>query len=464
MPKERLCLSEHSPCAISSMNAKDKSNSTNLLAIRKGKDTDDSSGRGSHCSSEKDSGYSDGSDWQQTDVEDQRINRSQPRSSDSTKPSQQGQNQKLDRGNSGITTFTSTGQEVSPIYIVKQADMIQKRGHLLWRNGSTETSRSDAPRMILLHQPSLLPATMQLHKPLSHYSAAGKKINGTYLPILNSYPRIAPHPSKKLPDKSPLIEESQSLSKTVCSKHKTDGMPVTGSLPDLQLFKQPKLEVSAFGQSCSSLTRDSQPSSSSTASSSSCGSHFLSRLHSSSSFQAIKRLHKTGTTSTRHRRFLNTVEILRQSGLLDITLRTKELLRQSNATEQDISQLRQHTELLCQVAGSHSLNGITGLEHLYKAMAESNNYPNLKLQQNLQILTHSDAGTQSESFSTAVPNRALNAKNSDVSPAHLFTRKPNLNENCPVPQHSHSQQGGEFGASDKFPENVPFMPPDSSTD
>lgn len=459
MPKERPCLSEHSPCSTSSMmNAKDKGNSTNLLPLRDGKDTDDSSGRGSHCSSEKDSGYSDGSDWQQTDVEDQRTNRSQSRSSESTESSQQGQNQKLDQGAAGITTFPSTGQELAPIYILKntvlkqllsspslphQADMIQKRGHLLWRNGSEETRRSSAPRMVLLHQPSLLPAHMQLHKPLSRYSATEKKKRGTYLPILNSYPRIAPHPSKKPPVKSPLVEESQIASKQASTKHKTDGLPATESLPDQKLFKQPKLVVS--GQAGSSLTTDSQPSSS-TASSSSHGSHFLSRLHSASSFLATKRLHKTGTTSTRHRRFLNTVEILRQSGLLDITLRTKELLRQSNATEQDIAQLRQHTELLCQTAGSHSFNDITGWEHLYKAMAESGNYPNLKLQQNLQILTHSDPGTQSETNVTADTDRVPGAGNSDVH------------------QHSHSQQDTEFEATDKFPENVPFMPPDSSTD
>lgn len=57
MPKEQPCLSECGPCT-SSKNAKDKSNSTTLLALRGAEDTDDSSGRGSRCSSEKDSGYS----------------------------------------------------------------------------------------------------------------------------------------------------------------------------------------------------------------------------------------------------------------------------------------------------------------------------------------------------------------------------------------------------------------------
>ena len=58
MPKEEPCLCERSPCATSSKDAKDKSNSSTLLAIRDTKDTDNSGGRGSRCSSEKDSGYS----------------------------------------------------------------------------------------------------------------------------------------------------------------------------------------------------------------------------------------------------------------------------------------------------------------------------------------------------------------------------------------------------------------------
>lgn len=323
-----------------------------------------------------------------------------------------------------------------------------------------ETSSSGAPHMILLPQPSLLPATVQLRKPLSRTSVTGKKINGTYLPILNSYPRIAPHPSKKPPDKSSLTEESQNLSKRVCTEHKINDTPVTRSLADQHLFKQPKIAVSASVQSCSSSTRDSQSSSSSTTSSSCQMSQSVSSLHSTASFLTTRRLHRNVTTSTRHRRFLNTLEILRQSGLLDITLRTKELLRQSNATERDIAQLRQHTELLCQAVGSQSPNGVTALEHLYRAMAESGNYPYLP---NLQIPNHPDCAAQPESISTAETNRA-GAENSDVSPSHVFTSISYPNQNCPVPQQSRSKQGREFEASDKFSEKVTFMPPDSSAD
>ncbi|XP_059913044.1 filaggrin-like [Gadus macrocephalus] len=85
-------------------------------------------------------------------------------------------------------------------------------------------------------------------------------------------------------------------------------------------------------------------------------------------------------SSVRQRRFLHTAEILSQSGLLAITLRTKELQRQSDATERDIAQLRLHTQLLCQaaLAGQQVANdGSNGLQHLLQAMARSGAYPGL---------------------------------------------------------------------------------------
>lgn len=81
--------------------------------------------------------------------------------------------------------------------------------------------------------------------------------------------------------------------------------------------------------------------------------------------------------SAKHRRFLNTVEILSQSGLLDITLRTQELLRQSNATEQDVAQLRQHALLLCQAAQAGA-QAPAAWAQLHQAMAESGCYPSLR--------------------------------------------------------------------------------------
>ncbi|XP_070762277.1 CLOCK-interacting pacemaker [Enoplosus armatus] len=467
MPKEQPYPSEHSPRAASSKKAKDKSNSTTLLAIRNTKYAKDSSERGSRCSSEKDSGYSDGSEWQQTDVEDQQSNISQYRCSERAETSQPGQNRVLGRGIPGHPALMPAGRELPPIYIIKnmvlkQPDMIQKRGQLPQRNGSRETGSSGAAHMILLQQPGLLPATLQLqHKPLPRKSSTtGKKIKGTYLPILNSYPRIAPHPSKKPPDKSSLNDESQNLSKRVCTEHNSDDTPVTRSLSEQHLYKQPTIAAVTPGQPCSSSNRDSLSSSSPTTVSSSQGSPSGSSLHSTPSFLATRGLHRNSSTSNRHRRFLNTVEILRQSGLLDITLRTKELLHQSNATERDIAQLRQHTELLCQAASnpSCSLNSITAWEHLHRTMAESGTYPNLKILKNIPVPCHPDSA-----ISTGDANGPLAVENPAVPPSRLLTTVPHPNQNCPASQQSHSGQGRELEARYKSSEKVTYMPPDSST-
>lgn len=337
-----------------------------------------------------------------------------------------------------------------------QPDMVQKRGPLPRRNVSRESGTSGAAHMILLQQPSLLLATFQLPKPSSRKSSStGKMTNSTYLPILNSYPRIAPHPSKKPPDKSPSKDKSQNLSKRVCTEPKSDDAPVTSSLPEQHLYKQPKLAVSSSGLPCSSTARDSLPSCSPTTVSSSQGSPSGSSLyHSTSSFLSTR-----GSTSTHHRRFLNTVEILRQSGLLDITLRTKELLRQSNATERDIAQLRQHTELLCQAASdpSCSLSGVTAWEHLHRSMAESGSYPHLEIQ------CRPDSASQTGSISTSEASGPLAAETSEASPAHFLTTITGPNQHCPVAQQPHSGQGRELEAGSKSAERVTFMSPDSST-
>ncbi len=319
--------------------------------------------------------------------------------------------------------------------------------------------------MILLQQPSLVLATLQLQRQSSHKnSATGKKINGTYLPILNSYPRIAPHPGKKPPDKFSSNDKSQNLSKRVCTEHKSEDTPVKRSQPEEHLSKPPKIAPSS-GLLCSYLTKDGLSSSSPTTVSSSQGSPSGSSTHTTSSPLSIRGSHRNSSTSARNRRFLNTVEILQQSGLWDITLRTKELLRQSNATERDLAQLRQHTEQLCQAYSnpSCSLNGITAWEHVHRSMAESGSYPNLKILQDLQTPSHPSAASQPESISTSGTHGPLSAESSEGPPPQLLTTITNPNQNCLVPELSHSRHSKELVAGNHASEKVTFMPPDSST-
>ena len=327
--------------------------------------------------------------------------------------------------------------------------MIQKKGHLLWRNGIRVSNNPGSSHMILFERPSFLPAHLQLHQPLLRRSnATGKKPDNVYLPILNSYPRIAPHPSSKPSDTSSSNQGSQNLSKRVCTE-KNDETPARRGRHEPHLHKHPKLAVSNSDQSCSSSATRSVSTSTPSTVSTSPGSPPMLGLHTTSIFHPAAGLHRNVTTSTRHRRFCNTVQILRQSGLLDITLRTKELLRQSNATEQDISQLRQHTELMCQAVSNPNLNlnGITAWEHLCQVMAESGSYPSLKVQQISQ--------RHPESFPAGDVNRPGAAESSQASPSCLLAT---------APERSDLVESKRLETSYKSSDEVTFMFPDSSTD
>ncbi|KAM4741981.1 CLOCK-interacting pacemaker isoform 2-T2 [Anableps anableps] len=451
MPKEQPCLWENGPCALSSKNAKDKSNSTTLLAVRDTEHANDSNRRGSSCSSEKDSGYSDGSDWQQTDVEDQRSTKSQLRVTEHAEALQTGQPKVHSSRDAGNPTVMPTKLAHPPVYIIEPTTT-QKRSQLHVSNSMRKSNHSVSPHMIILEQPSFMPAALQLLKPLSQTSRVTEnKMNSTYLPILSSYPRIAPHPTKKPPDKSLSNQESQNLSKRMCTEHKTEDTSAARGLSEEHRYKQPKLTVTNSVVLSTASSRNSLSSSTFTISSTNAGALSVSSLHTASSDPPDRRSHRKITTSTHHRRFLNTVELLRQSGLLDITLRTKELLRQSNTTEQDISQLRQHTELLCQAASNpgHGLNGLTAWERVCQAMAESGCYPNLNMMQKSQNPSHLEPISQSQSISSG-NMKILEASESSC----LFTTS---SEQFQV------KQDEKLETRERSPDNVTIMFPDSST-
>ncbi|XP_071397054.1 CLOCK-interacting pacemaker [Centroberyx affinis] len=59
-----------------------------------------------------------------------------------------------------------------------------------------------------------------------------------------------------------------------------------------------------------------------------------------------------GESDTKRKRFCNTYNILSKSGLLDITLRTKELLRQNRRTQTELDRLKELTDLFLQALQS----------------------------------------------------------------------------------------------------------------
>lgn len=494
MPLDSSCIGER-PTRPASKNAKDKSNSAALLASRARAHTQqEANGRESRCSSEKDSGYSDtGSDSLQTDAEDQRSVSEQKLHKT---PGVQGVSDK------GKRLLVSSPPELAPIFIIKNVVLKQPvqpgQEHVLqsplgW--GSGGSNLQTPTHLLLLHQPGVNAPPMHLHKSSQSQraeSSGRKKSKSTYLPILNSYPRIAPYPSKKTPDKPSASRGSNadehSLSKRVCTEEKREEVSTSTQAP---AHKQPDgrskhrslcppdtLLTSHQRRSprppCSPSTLSLGSPSVSSSETSSPPSACESNTPQPPTRRGLQR-HTSGLgsdsdatpakgalpPSAKHRRFLNTVEILSQSGLLDITLRTQELLRQSAATERDIAQLHEHAQLLCQAAQAGSCMP-TAWTQLHQVMAQSGCYPSLK---GLVLETREDGqpevNTSTKTDAPVVYGYGVNRREEIEPPSPLLA--PMVSP--PAVQGSGSTSPGYsrgHRGSVSLPEEF-LMPPDSST-
>lgn len=490
MPKEQPRLDDKSRRS-SSKNAKDKSNIATLLASQAPADSDQSNGRGSYCSSEKDSGYSDnGSDWQQTDGEDQRSTVSEPRGRESVK----GQGWTEEPPHQGKYIKVQGNSELTPVYVLKNvvlkkpvavsngnSHLIQSQ--LTWSNtGGANTS--GPTHVMLLQPPSMtlpLASSPKLRKPPSRRT--NRKTKGSYLPILKSYPRIAPHPSKKVPGNLPacLGKVTGSEGNSLNRRDKRDDVSNSTNLqiPKHHLHKQPESSVQSlqyqhFARSPSSpsMVYSSQGSPSVSSSEiSTLSSSYYSSSNSSSPLPASRG--PRNSVIAHHRRFLNTLEILSQSGLLDITLRTKDLLCQSNATERDIAQLRQHTQLLCQAANSaNDSTGNATWERLHQAMVESGVYPSLECLDEVGVLHNPEDFIKLNGMGSVGANTTRCLSDSAARPSPLVVPELGPPQNCPMSHNGMlngmsalpvSEHGWVYKARAKPSESLTFTPPDSST-
>nr|XP_046172701.1 serine-rich adhesin for platelets-like [Oncorhynchus gorbuscha] len=335
-------------------------------------------------------------------------------------------------------------EEQNPIYVIKNL-VVKPSGPeqllhrtLAWGGGWDSLSGSKAPTQLLLIQKPGVPSTVPAHNnPQGQSKKGGSRSNknpnskNSYLPILNSYPRIAPHPRKEGSEQSregagdvkEKSIEGQSRSKRVCTEDKREAVSTTTHLrPQQHQHHQRESRTQSYYKVSSSRSSSSHlphHSMGGPASSTQQGSHYChqhakpspSPSHSNGigSPSVISSQKSSSTTSSsssadswapeatvdlsnclsdcslvRQRRFLNTAEILSQSGLLAITLRTKELLRQNAATEKELAQLRQHAQLLClaaqtgQEATQQGPNeGPSPMDKLLQAMSQSGRYPSL---------------------------------------------------------------------------------------
>nr|XP_057913803.1 CLOCK-interacting pacemaker [Doryrhamphus excisus] len=192
-----------------------------------------------------------------------------------------------------------------------------------------------------------------------------------YLPILKSYPKIAPHPGDS---SSSSGRGTASSSASSSSGSERGGLSGSGHRDHCQREKQQKSQSGRSGNSAllsgtpnstQPLSRLGQTSTRSETSSPAVSrsefmpspslSNSLAPLDPSDADSPVEQKcedSSSGEDDTRRKRFCNTYNILSKSGLLDITLRTKELLRQNRRTQTDLDRLREHTDLFLQAVRS----------------------------------------------------------------------------------------------------------------
>ncbi|XP_069500788.1 CLOCK-interacting pacemaker-like [Ambystoma mexicanum] len=326
---------------------------------------------------EKDSGFSDtGSDdlsnLEQTDSEDGSTNRS-------GRSVELAWQAKPPEGTS--SAFTS----LTPVYILKNVIVQQPmngaqflQSQMAWRGPHTMDANASQTRVIII-QPPMASAAPNLW-PVKKKS--GKR---AYLPILKALPKIAPHPSKDVKTESPLpatprdnvsgpskskrmrmATYKESATKHIVaptnkqheSREKLAELPPSpgprspSPLPQSKRYSQ--MATSPTSDCGSSATPSAEPSSHHAHSFRSINSYSPSNRSEAETLARVSR--KLASNLKKQRRFHNTVDVLKKSGLLGITLKTKELIGRNKATQRDISELKEHTRLFCEAVKSNDSN------------------------------------------------------------------------------------------------------------
>ncbi|KAJ1106666.1 hypothetical protein NDU88_004067 [Pleurodeles waltl] len=312
-------------------------------------------------------GSDDLSKVEQTDSEDGSINRS-GRSVELLRPD------KPPRGTS--SAFTS----LTPVYILKNVIMQQpikgaqvRQTQMAW-NGCQGMDRSAGQTRVILIQSHVGASVSNL------WPEKKKEAKRPYLPFAKALPRIAPHPGKEV-KQSPIpvapirkmtrpckrvhmVHSKEEITERtdavlISKQHKSQGKIVDLS-PSPNTTSQSLLMPSA-------RTRDTAIQPLSIAPNTVITSVEPSLLHahqgnftkgsSSYSFSEAETLSKVSrrlaANVKKQQRFHNTVDILKKSGLLGITLKTKELIGRNKATQRNINELKEHTLLFCKAMKSN---------------------------------------------------------------------------------------------------------------
>lgn len=177
----------------------------------------------------------------------------------------------------------------------------------------------------------------------------------SHVPILKSYPRIAPYPGEAPPKKlgSSRVKSSASGGDQRLRRrhhgHKLSSAPTLQPAPQTPI--RPVSHVEAVNTLKQAADLQEQLNGKSQSVITAATSH-PSHPRDSRTVMADKRFHadtyqdSLSVDSNKMKRFSNTYNILNKSGLLGITLRTKQLIRENRRTQGLLQQLQEQTALL----------------------------------------------------------------------------------------------------------------------
>ncbi|XP_069885181.1 CLOCK-interacting pacemaker isoform X1 [Dipodomys merriami] len=331
--------------------------------------------------SDKDSGFSDGSSECLSSAE-------QMESEDMLSALGWGREDRMRQSSSAANSAFPT---LSPMVVMKNVLVKQGSSSSQLQSWTVQPSFeviSAQPQVFVLHPP--------VPSPVSPRHANERKSDSrNYLPILNSYAKIAPHPGKRSLSLNSEERGASGMLKKICTERPGSSLPsrepgkaVTGlSNPSTPAPPSTKLAEDSAPQGVPSLVAGGSPQTLQPVSSSHvakapsltfaspaspicAADSTLHGLESSSPLSPLSANYSSPLWAAehlchspevfpeqqqnKHRRFHNTLVVLHKSGLLEITLKTKELIRQNQATQVELDQLKEQTQLFLEATKSRA--------------------------------------------------------------------------------------------------------------
>ncbi|XP_035024809.2 CLOCK-interacting pacemaker a [Hippoglossus stenolepis] len=183
-----------------------------------------------------------------------------------------------------------------------------------------------------------------------------------HMPVVKSYPRIAPHPkdvSTKRVGSSRMRGRSTSENDQQHRRHHRSHRPY--SSPSLQLPLQTPVKPIANSEAANTPTQAAESQEqlidnslyplADTSSLPPCTDEFRTEMD-DDEIHADKYQDDLSMDNDKLKRFSNTYNILSKSGLLGITLRTKQLMKENKRTQGQLQQLQEQTALLLEALSS----------------------------------------------------------------------------------------------------------------